>query len=230
VDFLQDCANAVKLHFDSKLTLYDKCSPKIVPRNDELQKAVAAAVPGGAKFLDLGLGTGDTSLLVLKKFPDAKITGVDFSKHMLASARNNLQLNGASSSVEIVEADFTAREFGTGFDAAYSAVAIHNNSHEKKEQLFKKVFGCLKKGGTFVNGDFVAFEDGELDKKSRENYEAFVRGNLSGAEAEHWVRHAREEDLPASLEKQFSWLKQAGFKTMDVVWQFENVAVYVAKK
>ncbi len=224
----------IKAHFDSDNTDYGKCAGKVVPKNDELQLQAVQSIrfPESAelKMLDLGLGTGDTTALALKRFANARVVGIDFSKHMLEAAKENLRKAGLLGRVEIIENDFTKSDLGTGFDAVFSAVAIHNCGHKQKQELFSRIARALKAGGCFVNADFVEFEDEQLNQKAKAAYEAFLRANLSGGEATHWIKHAREEDLPASVEKQIAWLKSAGFSSAECVWAHENTAVVRARK
>lgn len=64
-----------------------------VPAYEELQDEVAAATEGidpAVRILELGTGTGETSLRVLHRHTGARLTGIDVSEPMLAAAQSVL--------------------------------------------------------------------------------------------------------------------------------------------
>ena len=61
-----------------------------------------STIPPGSDVLDLACGTGDFSLEVLNRFPDAKVTGVDIAPEMLAVARRKIH---DSANVAFMEGD-----------------------------------------------------------------------------------------------------------------------------
>src|SRR5882757_1050731 len=59
-----------------------------VPRYDELQAATIEAIPFAPKrVLELGVGTGETTRELLKRYPEARVTGLDASSDMVFRAR-----------------------------------------------------------------------------------------------------------------------------------------------
>lgn len=223
---------SVKKYFESALTDYDSCCSRVVPRNSQLQKVLAHSIPlassGRPKMLDIGFGTGLTAMNVLGRFPGASILGIDFSSKMLAQAAKRMA--AFEGRVRLLNQDVTKYEPNDGFDVVYSAIAIHNLSHKQKQELFAKICRCLNKGGCFVNADFISFGSAYMQASVNEFYEAFLKRNLSGKSLEHWLAHAKEQDMPATLKDQFSWLEQAGFSSVECVWLYRNLAVYVALK
>lgn len=219
-------------HFDSEFADYDFCADKVVPRNLELQRALVAAIPlnkrARLRMLDLGAGTGHTSLLALQAFPNATIEGIDLSDSMLAIARRRLSRH--DSRVKLRQGDFCATELGSGFDVVFSAVSIHNCLDENKRILFKKVGEALRNGGVFVNADFVKFSSRDAQEAAQARYLDCLRHNLGGKELDHWSRHVLSEDKPAALDEQFSWLKENAFAEPEVTYSFENTVVYRAFK
>ena len=62
-----------------------------VPHYDELQDAAVAAVPfAPGAVLDLGIGTGQSSSRLLRRFPEALITGLDSDPEMVFRAREQV--------------------------------------------------------------------------------------------------------------------------------------------
>jgi demethylmenaquinone methyltransferase/2-methoxy-6-polyprenyl-1,4-benzoquinol methylase len=81
--------------------------------------AAAAAPPPGRPVLDACCGTGDLSLAVARHYPDAAVTGLDFSQAMLGSARAKAARAGAR--IEFVCGDLLALPFA---DASFGAVTV----------------------------------------------------------------------------------------------------------
>jgi len=111
-----------------------------------------------------------------------------------------------------------------------SAVTIHNISHKQKKLLFKKIYDSLSENGVFINGDFIEAEIAELNIQYQAIYRKFLESNLTGEELQVWLKHAFVDDKPMKLSEQFELLKDCGFKEISLLWQFNNEAVYIARK
>lgn len=104
-------------------------------------------LPCGGKILDCCCGTGDISGMLLKKFPLAKITGIDFSKNMLEIARKKIK------GVEFVEGDCCNMDFSDKtFDAVTISFGLRNIENYKK--AIGEISRVLKNGGQFLYIDF----------------------------------------------------------------------------
>jgi tRNA (cmo5U34)-methyltransferase len=124
-----------------------------VPDYDRVQDEVARATEGVAarRVLELGTGTGVTARRVLEHHPQARLTGVDSSEHMLAVA----ELPGADLRLQDLR---DALPEGP-FDLVFSALAIHHVDGPGKAELFARVAGALAPGGRFVMADVIVPED-----------------------------------------------------------------------
>jgi tRNA (cmo5U34)-methyltransferase len=120
-----------------------------IPGYEELQDAVAAAMPGAETVLELGTGTGETALRVLAKLPAARWTGIDASEAMLARARDRVP--NADLRVARLEDPLPAGPF----DAVVSVLAVHHLDAAGKRDLFARV---ARVTDAFVLGDVVVPE------------------------------------------------------------------------
>ncbi len=60
-----------------------------------------------------------------------------------------------------------------------------------------------------------------------EKWKSFMKKHVSEEEIENrWLPQYREEDRPAKLMDQMTWLSDIGFTQVDVVWKYYNFAVY----
>lgn len=63
------------------------------------------ALPAGGRIVDLGCGSGIMALLMARLAPGSLVTGVELQASMADLARRNVELNGLSARVDIVESD-----------------------------------------------------------------------------------------------------------------------------
>ena len=188
-----------QFHFDP--ASYLQTIRKEVPAYDELQHAVAEATAGihVERVLELGVGTGQTSRLVLDLHPEAELVGIDESAEMLAAA--SADVAGADLRVSRLE---DALPEGT-FDLVVSALAVHHLDGAAKADLFTRVADRLRPGGRFVLGDVVV-PDNPADAVTP----------IDGV-----------YDQPSTMGDQVRWLAAAGLDA-EVVWVRQDLAVMVA--
>jgi tRNA (cmo5U34)-methyltransferase len=128
-----------------------------VPAFDTLQHEVgeASAIGGVQRVLDLGAGTGATSMAVLSRHPSASLCLVDESADMLEVARNRVPVDR----VERIDVGDLRDLPGGPFDLVVSALAVHHLDGAEKQVLFGRVRDCLRRDGRFVLGDVVVPDD-----------------------------------------------------------------------
>lgn len=174
-----------------------------VPGYDRLQDAVARASRGPTveRILDLGVGTGETSVRVRDVHPGAELVGIDVNDAMLAAAR--LRLPVADLRVARLEDPLPEGPF----DLVVTALAVHHLDGAGKADLFARVAARLRPGGRFVIADLVVPAD-----------PADVVTEIDGV-----------YDRPSSLADQLTWLERAGLDAA-VVWAERDLAVVVAER
>jgi len=225
-------AKKIKNHFNSDIVDYDACCSKVVPKNDEIHDIIVDSIPfdrkSKLKVLDLGVGTGLGALKILNEFLNSQLTGIDFSSKMISRAKERLKIFG--NRVKLIEADFNKIDFPEKYDVIVSAVTIHNSNKTDQKKLMAKIFNHLNDNGCFLNGDFAKTKSEFLNKKFDEFYKEYLVNNLRGEELKAWLRHAFEEDRPVELEDQLLWMKEAGFREIECIWRYKNLAVYYGMK
>lgn len=63
------------------------------------------ARPAGGRIADLGCGCGIIPLLLARLAPESRIVGIELQAEMAGLARRNVELNGLSGRIEILESD-----------------------------------------------------------------------------------------------------------------------------
>ncbi len=95
-----------------------------------------------ALVYDLGCGSGKTTILLARRWPGARIIGVDSSARMLESARREYP------GIEFVQGDLATWQAQAAADVIYSNAALHwLDGHPA---LFARLFQQVKPGGTFA--------------------------------------------------------------------------------
>jgi len=90
-----------------------------------LARALAPAAEGRA--LDVATGTADVALALARRYPRARVVGLDPSRAMLARGREKVETAGLGERVSLVEGDAQALPFGDDtFDGACVAFGIRN--------------------------------------------------------------------------------------------------------
>jgi S-adenosylmethionine-diacylgycerolhomoserine-N-methlytransferase len=83
-------------------------------------------VPASGTLLEVGCGTGRNLLLAHRRFPSARLYGLDISQEMLISAHNNFRGQSHMPEFRVADAtDFRPQEFGAeGFDRVMISYAL----------------------------------------------------------------------------------------------------------
>src|SRR4030067_692223 len=86
---------------------YDDVIKKRVPLYNEIQTLMVSLLPFSRKeylrVLDLGCGTGGTSVALLKEFPLARVTGID-------SSQDNIEVDAAEVKQTTWRIDFICQD------------------------------------------------------------------------------------------------------------------------
>ena len=104
-----------------------------------------------SKILDVGCGTGLSSLKLLEK-ADCQIIGIDNSREMMAIFQDKIKKLGLKSNITCKLTDVDSMNFGANtFDIVVSSFVLHHLV--KKLPVFKKIYKLLKPGGIFIIGE-----------------------------------------------------------------------------
>ncbi|MCU0632635.1 MAG: class I SAM-dependent methyltransferase [Methanolinea sp.] len=221
----------VKEAFDAIASEYDSQRRFVIPQMEEFYGAAvwAAAWPAESPaILDIGAGTGLFSALLLQRYPLAALTLLDISGNMLEVARGRFAGNPR---VRFLVADYSRDEIPGRYDLVCSALSIHHLEDDDKRRLFGRIYHSLNPGGIFVNADQAEAHSEWLARMNREYWDAFVAGSPKFQEELETAMVRRDTlDKNATLLDQVSWLSEAGFSGVDIVYKNRVFCVFVGKK
>jgi len=154
-------------YFDSISKKYDKGwgienAPWVEWAQEITRKEVGKAE--NCLIVDLGTGTGNVILNLMKSAKNAEFIGVDISRGMLSEASEKFKSMDAKNVRLMVSRLDKLKLPENSVDFFVSGGAFHHI--RDKERVLRNVFGMLKPGGKFINVD--QFEPG---KKYREESE-----------------------------------------------------------
>lgn len=203
--------------FSPDAGIYDRARRRLIPCFDRFYdvpgEALDALGVAPTRALDLGAGTGLMSAMMARGRRIEALTLFDRSAAMMETGAAAL---GDGRRLTLVEGDmgdrgaFDALPEG-GFDAVWSALAIHHLDGAGKRALFARVLRLLRPGGVFLNADQALGATPRIEKIYREDWLARVRA--AGAAEEDLTRALARmaEDRMDPLPDQLDWLAAAGF-------------------
>ena len=116
-----------------------------VPRFDELQRAAVDAIPfAPERVLELGMGTGETTRVLLESYPDAWVIGLDSSPEMVFRLREEYD------GVMLARMEDPLPD--GPWDLVIAVLSVHHLTDEQKQLLFRRVREQAK---ALVIGDVV---------------------------------------------------------------------------
>ncbi len=201
-------------------------------RDDEREAQLAllaALIPrprdAAIRVLDLGAGYGIVSEAVLRVFPAAQITLMDYSAAMLDHARARLAAHAGQLRWALgdLSASGWERELQGPFDAVVSAAVLHNlRDGARVRALYAEIAQVLAPGGAFLNLDHVNPGGPRIEAQY-----GIIRGSARQGAARRLATHAhgeiadaapavpRWQRFPGDLPTNLVWLKEAGFAEVD---------------
>lgn len=175
------------------------------------QTAEALNLRGTALLLDLWCGTGRELDQIMTVSPWISVTGMDPSPTLLAK----LLAKPYASRLTLINCQILQMPFGAKtHDTAVTVMAMHHFTDDDRRTLYKKINDVLRPGGRYVEVDRIARDDAE---------EASFLKNWLPGDPENCER-------PITGEKIKTFLREAGFSSVEQRWQKDNRAIYVAGK
>jgi len=236
---------------------YDIMAPVMVPHYGFMQSMVLdylrieeAEQP---VIVDLGAGSGTFLERILQRNRTAKCYYVDLSESFLNVAKHKLsRYNGHVDYITTDIEDGWTDRIPMQPDYIFSMSAIHHLESHGKQQLYQRCFDCLKPGGWFVNIDEMKTiypdayfnslryweryceEQGlrvkgafmERYRKWRKHFQQWKERNINGLN----MPKVKGDDIHESFILQMAWLKEIGFKQVDLFVKLQLWCIIGGKK
>lgn len=190
--------------------------------------------------LELGGGTGITTLAIIQASEHVNVVSVDSEPSMQSQAKQSLQKWTAQGRLSFDERDALSALKNTetaSVDMVASAYTLHNFLEIYRNEVISEIFRVLKPGGQFINGDRYGLDNISehtrmIQKEVGGYFRALTRVNKLDV-LEHWIVHLfSDESENHVMRETFSLqqLKQAGFKNIVLSHRCEVNALVTAVK
>jgi len=191
--------------------------------------------------LELGGGTGITSLAILLADDRLHLTSVDSEPTMQGQAKQNLQQWSAQQRLDFYDRDALSVLQATAsnsIDIIASAYTLHNFLASYREQVITEIYRVLKPKGQFINGDRYGLDDisehtRTIQKEVSGYFKALVAINKLDV-LEHWIVHLFADESENHVMREtvaLKQLEQAGFVNIRLTHRCEvNALVCAVKK
>ena len=207
---------------------------------EEIEKTMASKPNEALSVLELGGGTGITTLAILMAGESVNVVSVDCEATMQNQAKQSLQkwaeqgrLNfDGRDALTVLKNTTTA-----SIDIMASAYTLHNFLDKYRAEVITEIYRVLKPGGQFINGDRYGLDDISAHTRMIQNevsgyFKALIEINKLDV-LEHWIVHLfSDESENHVMRETFSLqqLEQAGFKQVTLSNRREVNALVSAVK
>jgi SAM-dependent methyltransferase len=131
-------------------------------------------------ILDIGSGTGEESISILREFPNVHIVALDLCNSMHEVFRNKYEavfpgtklservtfmtgdILSDNCRVDCLKSLLSEDERNRGYIAVISAFTIHHLTHACKAMVYQRAYEVLADGGIFLNGDLFKYQSEDL--------------------------------------------------------------------
>lgn len=122
----------------------------------QLLPDISARLDVGGTILDLGCGTGWSTVALARRFPDARVVGVDLDEASIAEARANATAAGVGERTDFVLADAgdrAALASAAGGEVALVTIFLALHDMNAPQRALAAAAGLLEPGGAILVGD-----------------------------------------------------------------------------
>lgn len=231
--------------YDRHAMDYDLYQSAVVPGYLDMLDLVAEAckryLPQDAKIIDLGCGTGNAALALLRKMPLARIYLIDGSERMVKVAAEKISCAHPGAILGCKVADLAGSDWdegingqglaGEGYDGVVSTLVLEHLPFDRYQAAIAKCYRQLMPGGWLLAAEGYAEEGSDMQEwffEEMEERRKAVDPELSDFVAR--LRDEKETHYYAGKAEKEEWWRKAGFKQVNVLWQYLCIAVMSGRK
>jgi len=206
--------------FDDNASTYDDHQRANISHFGYRHMTVAGAIEETSRelrILDLGCGTGIELEMILARVPNARITCIDISGGMLEELRRKYA--DSLGQLKVIQSSFLGTPFGEeNYEYVVSVLAMHHFTYPQKLNLYQKVRKTLRSGGMYLEGDY--YLPPEEERQHLAEYQQLLNTGTISPDIGYHI------DIPFSVSRQRDELLEAGFSTIEVLYEGTNAAVF----
>ena len=214
-------------------SVFDDMLSRSVPFYDVVRGIIISLIlkeqRDGIRVLDLGSSTAKFLLdLYAKMDSDMELKGIDNSQAMLTRANQKSKAFGAN--IELEFADMLSYNYNEK-DIIVANYTLQFIRPMQRVELIKSLYNGLNEDGIFIFSEKVVFDDKRLDKELIDIYYEYKKTQGYSEYEIAQKREALENVLiPFTIEENIKMCKDAGFRSVDTIFQWANFVTFIAKK
>lgn len=222
----------IKNTFDNEAGVYEQTSRKVNIHYDEALSTMIELMPNNANnILDVCCGTGILTELVNRKYPQARISGVDFSSGMLEVATqrlNNKNINFYNYDLLDCKGMNLIKE---KFDLVVSSFGIHNiHTRGQKIVALTNIATLMNHGATYITCDILKGDSEQEELNYYKIQKNHLLKSFNEKETNDWLTLLNEEDDKETWGSNKDILEKAGLKNVKMLWKKDFLAIWSAEK
>ncbi len=218
----------------------------ICPLMTEMSRLVGAAVrkvskkQGKLNVVELGGGTGITSLALLTARDDLQLISIDNEPTMQDQAKQNLKAWHDQGRIIFNGQDALAALQAmpsNSADIVATAYTLHNFHNDYRAAVIHAIYSVLKPGGQFINGDRYALDDvSQHTRITQEEVSGYFKVLIEINRLdllEHWIVHLFSDESENHVMRESSALAQlqaSGFADIQLTHRMAVNALVMALK
>ncbi len=198
---------------------------------DLITATAAATNPRATRSLDIGCGAGNYTLKLLQRLPELAVMLIDLSAPMLERAVTRIG-EVTSQPITTLQGDIRDIEFeAESFDIIMAAAVFHHlRGDDEWRSVFAKCYAALKPGGSIWISDLIEHDSPVVQAVMWQRYGDYLTQLKGEAYRETVYGYIAQEDTPRPLMWQLHLLKEAGFKTVEILHKNSVFAAFGAIK
>lgn len=194
---------------------YDPITQYVLPPNETwVRQGLIDTIKGTPRrILDLGCGTGSTTLMLKQAFPQAQVTGLDLSPYMLVMADHKAKTEGLNIQWRHGKAEETGLP-DASFDLVTASLLFHETPPSTTKSILRECFRLLMPGGEVLILDGNQKTIRQIDWLTEVFEEPYIKEYAAGS-VDAWMGAAGFETVQT---KDLFWVHQVthGLKPIPV--------------
>ncbi len=225
--------------YDTHAQAYDLYQSRVVPGYMEMIELVAEAahryLPREPRIIDLGCGTGNASMAILKRIP-AKVFLIDGSERMVRTAVEKISRAYPGAIIGSMVADLSGDDWDEGlgdekYDAIVSTLVLEHLPFDRYKAAIEKCARRLVPGGWLLAAEGYAEKGSDMQEwffQEMETRRMTVDPAISDFVA--GLRNDLETHYYTSKAEKAGWWREAGLSDVNVLWQYLCLALMAGRK
>lgn len=231
---------------------WDRQQEGYLPDREVMFAVIADAVAANADrpdplVLDVACGPGSLGARIRERLPQARVIGIDADPVLLELARTAYGFELVDHN--LADPAWTAQLPAEPVDAIVSTIALHWLGADQLAALYAQSAKLLRPGGVLLNGDDMVAEATDIDQLhavigtrqieregvgDREDWVEWwtaitAEPELATAVAERDTRRwEHPESNGVTYEQHAKFLREAGFRTAESIWQYGRRRIIAA--